>query len=91
MNNFEAALNRIKELEEENAELESKLKVALWGLKSTSVEGKQDKPVEPVDHALEMRMKNMETESKAAMQRFTKKLRVQARKHREQRNGKDSK
>tara|TARA_Y100001938_G_scaffold149503_1_gene236557 strand:+ start:2458 stop:2640 length:183 start_codon:yes stop_codon:yes gene_type:complete len=60
-------------------------------LKSTSVEGKQDKPVEPVDHALEMRMKNMETESKAAMQRFTKKLRVQARKHREQRNGKDSK
>ncbi len=29
MNNFEAALNRIKELEEENAELESKLKVAL--------------------------------------------------------------
>ena len=83
MKNFESALSRIKELEEENHNLKVKLKAALWKISSPSVEEKStNKQV-----GLEARMEQIRIDSKKAMQRFTAKNRKKANKYREKRNG----
>ena len=83
MKNFEDAITRINVLEAENLNLKNKLKEALWKLNSTSVEG--DKKVTDMRVGEDIRMRKMETERKAAMSRFTAKLRNEAKKYREAR------
>ena len=89
MNNFEEALERIRELEDENLNLKNKLKAALWKISSSSVEernidiGKQvgKYPVQNIgdDRRIE------------AMQRFTEKMKNETEKFRKERNGENKK
>ncbi len=85
MNNFEEALEKIEALEKENTNLKSKLKVALWKIESSSVE-ETNKPVGTIDYALDKKIEEMEKEKNLAMQRFTERLKNEARKNREARN-----
>ena len=89
MNNFEEALERIKELEDENLNLKNKLKAALWKLSSSSVGetkidiGKQVGKY-PVQDAKDV-------ERIEAMQRFTERMKNEGRKFRKERNGENKK
>lgn len=85
MNNFEKAQALIEELLEENSNLKKKLKVALWEIPKPTV-------VEPEytsnQVGLNEKMRKLEKEKNAAMQRFTRRMQNDARKYREARNGK---
>ena len=85
MNNFEEALEHIKILEKENHNLKIKLKAALWKLSSSSVEEPMTVTnIQVGDNTLSCWDKDRE----AAMQRFNKKLRKLAAKHKKERDAK---
>ena len=85
MKNFDEALKRIEILEEENINLKNKLKTALWKLSSSSVEEPMTVTnIQVGDNTLSCWDKDRE----AAMQRFNKKLRKLAAKHKKERNAK---
>ena len=85
MNNFEKAQALIEELLEENSNLKNKLKVAFWKVpKPTVVEPKYtNKQV-----GLNEKIRIMEKEKNAAMERFTRRMQNDTRKYREARDGK---
>ena len=85
MKNFDEALKRIEILEEENINLKNKLKTALWKLSSSSVEEPMTVTnIQVGDNTLSSWDKDRE----AAMQRFNKKLRKLAAKHKKERDAK---
>ena len=90
MNNFEEALEKIELLEKENYNLKAKLKAALWNISNSSVEELNQTIDNQIkfDSTLEKRMSSMNIKKEEAMQRFSKRLKNEARKFREARNGK---
>ncbi len=85
MNNFEEANKIIKKLKEENKNLKNKLKAALWKLSSSSVE--ESKYTVNTQVGSSSRLIKWEKDKNEAMQRYTARLRKQAKIHRERRNG----
>lgn len=91
MNNFEEALEKIELLEKENYNLKAKLKAALWNISNSSVEELNQTIDNQIkfDSTLEKRMSSMNIKKEEAMQRFSKRIKNEARKFREARNGKN--
>ena len=89
MNNFEEALERIKELEDENLNLKNKLKAALWKLSSSPVgETKIDIGKQVGKYPVQ---DTKDVERIEAMQRFTERMKNEGRKFRKERDGKNKK
>ena len=83
MNNFEEAIQKIEALEEENLNLKVKLKSALWKLSSAPVGA----TVTSIQVGLSDRVERMKCDAAEAMARFTLKIKSEAKKHREKKDG----
>ena len=81
MKNFEDALIRIKALEEENANLQVKLKKALWRLNSSSVEEREK--FTDIQVGEDANFLKIAKGADDAMKRFTEKNRRLCKKYRE--------
>ncbi len=82
MNNFEEAIKKIEALEEENLNLKVKLKAALWKISTTPVGVTTN-----IQVGFDDKIEKLKADADIAMEKFSKQMSSEAKKHRERKNG----